>query len=108
MSDDVSAGPAAALPPTPSPPPPPPDDTAPSSHRPAAHDDASARVRLRERAFAQRSKKTEFLVDILRNLDLVIYAELSVLYYMEYVYLSLPLLLLIPSPAASRAWINSI
>lgn len=82
MSDDASASPAAALPPLLQPPA---ADSSSISHLPAAGDDANPRVRMREHDFAQRSKKVEYLVDILRSLDILIYAELSVLYYMEYI-----------------------
>jgi hypothetical protein len=39
------------------------------------------------RAQAQIKKKLEFVTSLMNNLDILIYAELSILYYMEYVQL---------------------
>jgi hypothetical protein len=39
-----------------------------------------------KRAQAQMNKKLEFITGLMNNLDILIYAELSIIYYMEYVY----------------------
>ena len=43
----------------------------------------SAKARVRDRVAAQTKRKAEFIHDIMFNLDILIYAELCVLYYME-------------------------
>jgi hypothetical protein len=45
--------------------------------------DESTRARIRKRLATQTKRKAEFIHDIMFNLDLLIYAELCVLYYME-------------------------
>lgn len=40
-----------------------------------------------KRAQAQMKKRFEFITSLTNNLDIVIYAELSIIYYMEYVHL---------------------
>lgn len=42
-----------------------------------------AKIRIRERIATQTKRKAEFIHDIMFNLDILIYAELCVLYYME-------------------------
>jgi hypothetical protein len=44
----------------------------------------SARAQIRKRFAAQTKRRAEFIHDIMFNLDILIYAELCVLYYMEY------------------------
>ncbi len=44
-----------------------------------------ARKRFREIASQQRRKKAEFVDSIMLNLDLLVYVEICILYYMEYV-----------------------
>lgn len=39
----------------------------------------------KKRAYAQTKKKFEFINHLTLNLDVLIYAELSILYYMEYI-----------------------
>ena len=39
----------------------------------------------RDRIRSQQSKRATFLDDLIRNLDIIIYCELSALYYLEYV-----------------------
>ncbi len=43
----------------------------------------SAKTRIRDRVAVQAKRKAEFIHDIMFNLDILIYAELCVLYYME-------------------------
>jgi hypothetical protein len=43
----------------------------------------STRAQIRKRLATQTKRKAEFIHDIMFNLDLLIYAELCVLYYME-------------------------
>lgn len=51
---------------------------------------SSSRVR---RAKAGIAKKLDFMTNLMSSLDVLVFAELSVLYYMEYVYVALlPLL----------------
>jgi hypothetical protein len=45
--------------------------------------DESTRAQIRKRLATQTKRKAEFIHDIMFNLDLLIYAELCVLYYME-------------------------
>jgi hypothetical protein len=45
--------------------------------------DESAKAKIRKRVAAQTKRKAEFIHDIMFNLDILIYAELCVLYYME-------------------------
>lgn len=40
-------------------------------------------TQLRERLLAQTRRKADFVNDIMLNLDILIYAELCILYYME-------------------------
>lgn len=40
-----------------------------------------------KRAQAQMKKKFEFITSLTNNLDILIYAELSIIYYMEYVHI---------------------
>jgi len=42
-----------------------------------------------KRAQAQMKKKVEFVTSLMNNLDILIYAELSIIYYMEYIHLYL-------------------
>jgi hypothetical protein len=42
-----------------------------------------------KRAQTQMKKKFEFVTSLMNNLDILIYAELSIIYYMEYIYLYL-------------------
>lgn len=55
-------------------------------------DDATRRERLQRNKATFNKKRDAFLQDLLRNLDLLIYAELSAVYYMEYA-IPTPLLL---------------
>lgn len=78
-------------------------DDAPAVSRPAAepstgNEDDSPEARLRRRTAIQTRKKSEFIHDIAANLDMLIYAELSVMYSMEYVLLSPPSFLLSKNP----------
>jgi hypothetical protein len=41
-------------------------------------------VRQRNWRTAQNKKRAEFMDDLLRNFDILIYTQLSVIYYMEY------------------------
>jgi len=43
----------------------------------------SAKAQIRKRFATQTKRKAEFIHDIMFNLDILIYAELCVLYYME-------------------------
>lgn len=43
-----------------------------------------AKIQIRKRFAAQTKRKAEFIHDIMFNLDILIYAEVCVLYYMEY------------------------
>ena len=45
---------------------------------PSIEDDRRIKIRL------QQAKRATFLDDLIRNLDIMIYFELSVMYYMEY------------------------
>lgn len=38
---------------------------------------------LRKRVLAQTKKKADFVNDIMQNLDMLIYAELCIMYYLE-------------------------
>ena len=49
----------------------------------SSHDE-SARAQIKKRFAAQTKRRAEFIHDIMFNLDILIYAELCVLYYMEY------------------------
>ncbi len=40
-------------------------------------------ARMRKRALKQTRRKADFIHDIMYNLDILIYAEICVLYYME-------------------------
>ena len=40
---------------------------------------------LQQKRRAQRDRKAAFLDHLIRNIDIVIYCQLSILYYMEYV-----------------------
>jgi hypothetical protein len=40
---------------------------------------------VQKRAQAQIRKKFDFITSLMNNLDILIYAELSIIYYMEYV-----------------------
>jgi hypothetical protein len=51
----------------------------------AVEDDPQTRIA--KRILAQTKRKAEFVQDVIFNLDLLIYAELCVLYYTEYEYL---------------------
>lgn len=55
-------------------------------------DGESAKAQIRKRVATQTKRKAECIHDIMFNLDILIYAELCVLYYMEYVpaHLDLP------------------
>ena len=44
----------------------------------------SAKAQIRKRFAAQTKRRAEFIHDLMFNLDILIYAELCVLYYMEY------------------------
>lgn len=46
-------------------------------------DDAGIKEQKRQ---AHKDQKLAFLAHLIRNVDIVIYAQLSVLYYMEYVF----------------------
>ena len=48
---------------------------------PRRQDEASP---AQKRAHAQMKKKFEFITSLTNNLDVLIYAELSIIYYMEY------------------------
>lgn len=57
------------------------------NHEPASSlplDDATRRERLQRNKATFNKKRDAFLQDLLRNIDLLIYAELSAVYYMEY------------------------
>lgn len=67
---------------------PPPVDAAPApSVSPAAqsssNDDDGPEARLRKRTTIQTKKRSEFIHDIAVNLDMLIYAELCYMYYLE-------------------------
>lgn len=47
-------------------------------------DDATRRERLQRNKATFNKKRDAFLQDLQRNIDLLIYAELSAVYYMEY------------------------
>ena len=67
------------------PPPPPADDIGTSSAEAAASSNGdSVQGRLRKRFAAQTKRKAEFIHDIMFNLDILVYAEICVLYYLEY------------------------
>lgn len=53
-----------------------------------------------KRAQVQAKKKHDFLSSLMNNLDIMIYAELSIIYYMEYVPGTLQNLPLLTYPAA--------
>ncbi|KAL5346921.1 hypothetical protein ACLOAV_008064 [Pseudogymnoascus australis] len=101
MNDESASAPAG--PGDPQPPPsndaaaaPPPASEAPAptpSPAIASADDNSPAARRRRRIFIQTKKKAEFIHDILVNLDMLIYAELCLMYYHEYAPLFLPLYL---------------
>jgi len=44
----------------------------------------SVQSQMRKRLLSQTKRKAEFIHEIMFNLDIVIYAEICVLYYMEY------------------------
>ena len=62
---------------------------------------------------AQRQLKIKFFDHLIRDVDIMIYCELSILYYMEYVFLHARILstsgslsvLTMTSPTDSRPWI---
>jgi hypothetical protein len=54
-----------------------------STRATAASDADNALARRRKRFATQIKRKAEFIHDIMFNLDLLIYAELCALYYME-------------------------
>jgi hypothetical protein len=61
------------------------DDNGTSSAEAAASSNGdSVQARLRKRFATQTKRKAEFIHDIMFNLDILIYAEICVLYYMEY------------------------
>jgi hypothetical protein len=71
--------------------PPPPEDALPrasasedaSSSEPAPAETSPARSRTLERAEAQFEKKQEFIGSLMKNLDVLVYMQLCILYYME-------------------------
>lgn len=64
---------------------------APPAEEPSnGNEDDSPEARLRRRTVIQTRKKSEFIHDITVNLDMLIYAELSFMYSLEYVLLSPP------------------
>ena len=84
MNIDASYSPAADL----LPPPPATTSSNPTSetvesvvHNTPAHE---VKTSAQKRAQAQAKKRNEFLAGLLDNLDMLIYMELCVLYYMEY------------------------
>jgi hypothetical protein len=70
----------------------------------AAPTPAAIQSPAQERAKSRMKKRSEFLGDLMNKLDMAIYMELCVLYYMEYVYppslLAHAHLLMITAPAA--------
>jgi hypothetical protein len=67
------------------PPPPSADDNGTSSAEAAASSNGdSMYARLRKRFATQTKRKAEFIHDIMFNLDILIYAEICILYYKEY------------------------
>ncbi|KFY98125.1 hypothetical protein V498_01678 [Pseudogymnoascus sp. VKM F-4517 (FW-2822)] len=97
MNDESESAPAG--PGDPQPPPsndaaaaPPPASEAPAptpSPAIASTDDNSPAARRRRRIFIQTKKKAEFIHDILVNLDMLIYAELCLMYYHDCSFLRL-------------------
>lgn len=63
-------------------------DSAPGLQNASMREVGFARKVTKERVLEQTKKKVEFLGHILSNLDMLIYAELCCLYYMEYVCLT--------------------
>ena len=61
------------------------ETTAEQDASPPIDDDDSVRAKLR----AQQGRRAFFLDDLIRSIDIAIYCQLSVLYYMEYAYLTL-------------------
>jgi hypothetical protein len=65
----------------------PPAEASSSNHGPTAaiepQNGETAHNRLRNRMLMQAKKKAELIGDIMQNLDMVIYAELSIMYYLE-------------------------
>lgn len=55
-----------------------------SSAEAESSNDESVKVQTRKIFAAQTKRRAEFIHDIMFNLDILIYAELCVLYYMEY------------------------
>jgi len=77
MNDDPSLTPAADQPTTS-------DNTTTQAAEVAdANNEETPQGRLRKRIFAQTKRKAEFVHDIIVNLDMLIYAELCALYYMD-------------------------
>jgi len=81
MSDEASSSSAAAAYPTPTP------DEANDERQyqdapPSAAQLAEKRKKNRQ---VFNKKRAELLDDLLRNLDILVYAELSTIYYMEYI-----------------------
>src|SRR5438045_6538737 len=70
MSDDSRPAPPAA------------NNNGTSSTEPASNSQAH----IRKKFATQTKRKADFIHDIMFNLDLLIYAEICVLYYMEYVF----------------------
>jgi len=77
MNDDPTSISAADLPPNIN------NGTSSAEVEESSNDD-SAKAQIRKRIAAQTKRRAEFIHDIMFNLDILIYAELCVLYYMEY------------------------
>ena len=60
------------------------NETSPAEAEESSNDE-SAKAQIRRRVATQTKRKAVFIHDIMFNLDILIYAELCVLYYMEYV-----------------------
>jgi hypothetical protein len=88
--------------------------TSTSAAEPAANSVESTQRRQDEgspaqkRAQAQMKKKFEFITSLINNLDILIYAELSIIYYMEYGQLYLYLFFTNMRPAAPSSVFSSV
>lgn len=85
MNDDVSPPPAVNRPaaPRPAAAEDEPTNTGTYATEPEFDGEESPEKRIQKRVYAQTKRKAEFVHDIIINLDMIIYAELCILYYLE-------------------------